>query len=452
MNEQSFNLSTTTLTVRNSMSPATAGRGFLLLALALACFALSPTPNAFGVSPPPDGGYPNNNTAEGFDALLSLTSGSDNTAIGIDALERNTSGSFNTATGAGALLENTIGLNNTAIGFEALFSNTTGANNTANGSDALLNNTTGFDNTAAGANALERNTTGANNTANGFQALNSNTTGNFNTANGVEALFSNTTGFDNTAIGVEALNNNTTGSNNTANGVQALNNNTTGGNNIALGHLAGQNLTTGSNNIDIGNVGVATEANTIRIGAEGTQASTFVAGISGATVPKGVAVIIDSSGHLGTTKSSACFKEEIKPMGDASEAILALKPVTFRYKRELDPDGIRQFGLIAEQVEKINPDLVARDEKGQVYTVRYDAVDAMLLNEFLKEHRKVEEQEATIAQLKSAALKQEAVNAKQRKGMEVLTASMKEQASQIQKVSAQFELSKLAPQVVVNND
>jgi len=219
-----------------------------------------------------------------------------------------------------------------------------------------------------------------------------------------------------------------------------------------LGHLAGQNLTTGSNNIDIGNVGVATEANTIRIGAEGTQASTFVAGISGATVPKGVAVIIDSSGHLGTTKSSACFKEEIKPMGDASEAILALKPVTFRYKRELDPDGIRQFGLIAEQVEKINPDLVARDEKGQVYTVRYDAVDAMLLNEFLKEHRKVEEQEATIAQLKSAALKQEAVNAKQRKGMEVLTASMKEQASQIQKVSAQFELSKLAPQVVVNND
>src|SRR5271165_65471 len=435
VNQQSFNLRTTTLTVRNSMSPATAGSGFLLLALALACFALSPTPNAFGVSPPPDGGYPNNNTAEGFDALLSLTSGSNNTAIGIDALERNTTGSFNTATGAGALLENTIGLNNTAIGFEALFSNSNGANNTANGSDALLNNTTGFDNTAAGANALERNTTGANNTANGFQALNSNTTGNYNTADGVEAL-----------------NNNTTGGNNTANGVQALNNNTTGGNNIALGHLAGQNLSTGSNNIDIGNVGVATEANTIRIGTEGTQAATFMAGINGATVPKGVAVIIDSSGHLGTTKSSARFKEEIKPMENASEAILALKPVTFRYKHELDPDGIPQFGLIAEQVEKINPDLVARDEKGQVYTVRYDAVNAMLLNEFLKEHRKVQEQEATIAQLKSAALKQEAVNAEQRKGMEALTASLKEQASQIQKVSAQFELSKLAPQVVVNSD
>jgi hypothetical protein len=452
MYRQSFNLRATTLTVRNSMSPATAGRGFLLLTLALACFALSPTPKAFGVSPPPDGGYPNNNTAEGFAALLSLTSGSDNTAIGIDALERNTTGSFNTATGAGALLENTIGLDNTAIGFEALFSNTNGANNTATGSDALLNNTTGFDNTAAGTNALEKNRTGANNTANGFQALNNNTTGNFNTANGVEALFSNTTGFDNTANGVEALNNNTTGGNNTANGVQALNNNTTGGNNIALGHLAGQNLTTGNNNIDIGNVGVAAEANTIRIGTEGTQAATFIAGISAATVPTGVAVIIDSSGHLGTTMSSACFKEDIKPMENASEAILALKPVTFRYKHELDPDGIPQFGLIAEEVEKINPDLVARDEKGQVYTVRYDAVNAMLLNEFIKEHRKVQEQEATIAQLKSAALKQEAVNAEHRKEMEALTASLKEQASQIQKVSVQLELSKLAPQMVVNKD
>ena len=451
MNQQLFNLRTTALTVRNSVSLATAGRGFLLLALALACFALSPTPNAFGVSPPPDGGYPNNNTAEGFDALLSLTSGSDNTAIGTDALERNTTGSNNTASGSGALVENTIGLNNTAIGFEALFSNNSD-NNTATGSDALLNNTTGFDNTAAGTNALEKNTTGANNTANGFQALNSNTTGNFNTANGVEALFSNTTGFDNTANGVEALNNNTTGGNNTANGVQALNNNTTGGNNIALGHLAGQNLTTGSNNIDIGNVGVATEANTIRIGTEGTQAATFMAGISGATVPNGVAVIIDSSGHLGTTKSSARFKEEIKPMQNASEAILALKPVTFRYKRELDPVGIPQFGLIAEQVEKINPDLVVRDEKGQVYAVRYEAVNAMLLNEFLKEHRKVQEQEAAIAQLKSAALQQEAVNAEQWKEMEALTASLKEQASQIQKVSVQLELNKLAPQMVVNND
>jgi hypothetical protein len=366
MNQHSINLKTTTLAVRNSLSSATAKRGFLVIALTLACIALSPTPKAFGVSPPPDGGYLNNNTAEGFDALLSLTSG----------------------------------LDNTAIGFEALFSNTSN-NNTAAGSSALLNNRTGFDNTAVGANALLENTTGANNTANG---------------------------------------------------VQALNNNTTGGNNIALGHLAGQNLTNGSNNIDIGNVGVAAEANTIRIGTEGTQTATFIAGINGATVPTGVAVIIDSSGHLGTTKSSARFKEAIKPMDKASEAILALKPVTFRYKHELDPDGIPQFGLIAEQVEKINPDLVARDEKGQVYTVRYDAVNAMLLNEFLKEHLKVQEQEATIAQLKSAALKQEAVNAEQRKGMEALAASLKEQASQIQKVSAQLEPSKLEAQMVVNND
>ena len=333
-----------------------------------------------------------------------------------------------------------------------------GGFNTAEGDDALFSLTTGINNTASGWNALYSNTTGANNTANGFQALDSNTTGNFNTANGVEALFSNTTGFDNTANGVEALNNNTTGGNNTANGVQALNNNTTGGNNIALGHLAGQNLTTGSNNIDIGNVGVAAEANTIRIGTEGTQVATFIAGINGATVPKGVAVIIDSSGHLGTIKSSARFKEAIKPMEKASEAILALKPVTFRYKHELDPDGIPQFGLIAEQVEKINPDLVARDEKGQVYTVRYDAVNAMLLNEFLKEHRTVEELKATVgkqeeanAELKAAALKQEATITQLKAGIEALTASLKKQESQIQKVSVQLEMSKPAPRTVDNN-
>ena len=170
-------------------------------------------------------------------------------------------------------------------------------------------------------------------------------------------------------------------------------NNTTGSNNIALGFNAGFNLTTGSNNIDIGNTGVAAgESNTIRIGTEGTQKATFIAGISGVTVAGGVGVIIDTNGHLGTVVSSARFKDEIKPMDKASEAILALQPVTFRYKKELDPDGIPQFGLVAEQVEKVNPDLVARDEQGKPYTVRYEAVNAMLLNEFLKEHRKVEEQ------------------------------------------------------------
>jgi hypothetical protein len=206
-------------------------------------------------------------------------------------------------------------------------------------------------------------------------------------------------------------------------------NNTTGSFNIALGDNAGFNLTTGSNNIDIGNVGVAGEAKTIRIGKQGTQTATFIAGINGATVPTGVAVIVDGSGHLGTTTSSARFKEAIKAMDKASEAILSLRPVTFHYKHDLDPDCIPQFGLVAEEVEKVNPDLVARDAEGKPYTVRYEAVNAMLLNEFLKEHRKNEEQQATIARLE--------------KEIEALTAGL-------QKVSAQLEASKPAPQVVNN--
>src|SRR5204863_1953571 len=162
----------------------------------------------------------------------------------------------------------------------------------------------------------------------------------------------------------------------------------------------GLNLTTGNNNIDIGNVGVAGESKTIRIGKSGTQTRTFIAGISGVTVAGGVGVIVGTNGQLGTVVSSARFKEAIQPMDKASEAILALKPVTFHYKQELDPDGIPQFGLIAEQVEKVNPDLVIRDEDGKVNTVRYEAVNAMLLNEFLKEHRKVEEKAGEIAQMK----------------------------------------------------
>src|SRR5438067_856318 len=306
--------------------------GFLLT-FALACFALLPTVRA--VTPPPDGGYPGQNTAEGDNALLNLTSG----------------------------------FANTAIGFEALLSNTSGGGNTANGVDALFSNTTGSLNTANGGEALFSNTTGTQNTANGVNALQNNTRGNNNTANGVDALFSNTTGNKNTTDGDAALENNTTGSNN-----------------IALGFLAGANLTTGDNNVDIGNQGVAGEAKTIRIGTVGTHKNTFIAGISGVTVPGGIGVVIDGDGHLGTTPSSARFKKEIKPMDKASEAILALKPVTFRYKHEFDPDAIPQFGLVAEQVAKVNPDLVARDAEGKVYTVRYEAVNAMLLNEFLKEH------------------------------------------------------------------
>jgi len=204
-----------------------------------------------------------------------------------------------------------------------------------------------------------------------------------------------------------------------------------------VGFSAGTNLTTGNNNIDIGNAGVAGDANKIRIGKQGTQTGTFVAGIFGSTVASGVGVIVNSSGQLGTVLSSERFKEAITPMDKVSEAILALKPVTFRYKQELDPNGMPQFGLIAEQVEKVDPNLIVRDADGKVTTVRYDAVNAMLLNEFLKEHRKVKELEASNVQLKHDV-------AEQQKRIEALTEGL-------QKVSAQLEVSKSAPQTVLNN-
>ena len=248
----------------------------------------------------------------------------------------------------------------------------------------------------------------------------SNTEGIANTATGSAALFPNTTGNGNTATGGGALFPNTTGSVNTAIGEGALNSNTTGSNNIALGSEAGTNLTTGNNNIDIGNPGRPGESGNIRIGTR--QTKTFIAGISGATVPGGVGVIVDTNGQLGTVVSSERFKTEAKPMDKASEAILALKPVTFHYKKDLDPEGIPQFGLVAEQVEKVNPDLVVRDAEGKVYSVRYDAVNAMLLNEFLKEHQTVQELKKQVA----------------------------ERTAGLQKVSAQLELSKPAPETVLN--
>jgi O-acetylhomoserine/O-acetylserine sulfhydrylase-like pyridoxal-dependent enzyme len=215
-----------------------------------------------------------------------------------------------------------------------------------------------------------------------------------------------------------------------------------------LGEGAGNNLTTGDNNIDIGNGGFAAEGNTIRIGA--LQTTTFIAGIHGVAVT-GSAVVVNSSGQLGVAPSSERFKEQIKPMDRASEAILALKPVTFHYKHELDPESIPQFGLVAEQVEKVNPDLVVRDAEGKVFTVRYEAVNAMLLNEFLKEHKKIEEQERKLSEQDRKVQEQETSIAQLKKGMEVLTAQLHEQASQIQKVSAQLELSKTAPRTVVSN-
>ena len=269
--------------------------------------------------------------------------------------------------------------------------------NTVFGDDALLNNT-GDDNTAVGFNALLSNTTGFGNTAVGDTALPSNTNGGLNTA-----------------VGLSALSQNIRGNNNVAIGSSALLNNKNGDNNIAVGYTAGMD-NHGSDNIDIGHHGGTFDSGVIRIGIAGTHRVTFIAGISGVAV-SGSQVMVDSNGKLGVIASSERFKDSVKPMDNASEAILALKPVTFRYKHDLDPKGIPQFGLVAEEVEKVNPDLVARDEQGKPYTVRYDAVNAMLLNEFLKEHRKNEEQEETIA--------------RQQKQIDALTAGL-------QKVSAQL--------------
>ena len=426
------------------------------------------------------------NTAVGSIALASNTDGSENTAVGFLALSSNTTASGNTAVGSYALDENTTGTDNTAIGVLALEANTTGSNNTANGANALFSNTTGGYNTATGdsalygpgpfeppstgsfnvadgSRALFSNSTGSSNVANGFYAMYTNTTGSFNAANGANALEYNTIGGGNVANGGFALFTNTTGMNNVAEGFDALFNNTTGNNNIGIGIGAGGALTTGDNNIDIGNAGVAGESAKIRIGTKPTHKNTYIAGIHGVTVARGIGVIIDSAGHLGTTTSSARFKDKIQPMDKASEAILALEPVTFRYRQELDPEQVPQFGLVAEQVAKVNPDLVARDEEGKPYTVRYEAVNAMLLNEFLKGHRKAQAQDATIAELKSNVAKQEAVIAQQQKSfettiaqqqkqIETLTSTLREQASQIQKVSARVTAAdQSALRVVVNN-
>jgi Chaperone of endosialidase len=382
------------------------------------------------------------NTANGSGALQSNTIAEANTAIGSKALFLNSEGSSNTATGASALFANTLGAQNTASGGEALFSNTIGAQNTATGAAALSSNTEGFGNTANGFLALFSNTMGVYNTATGYHALQSNTTGDINVAIGQQALNQNTQGDGNVALGASALLNNMIGDNNVAIGFSALSNNT-GSANIALGSGAGAGLTTGNSNIVIGpNVsGVAGEANTLRIGQSIFR--TFIAGIRGVTTGNNdaVNVVIDSAGQLGTMSSSRRFKKEIKPMDEASEAILALKPVTFHYKS--DKKSTPQFGLVAEEVAEVNPDLVVRDQNGEVYTVRYDAVNAMLLNEFLKEHRKVQaqdrkikEQETTIADLKNE--------------MEAVIAHAKEQDAKIQKVSDQLQASNSAAQVVVN--
>ena len=358
----------------------------------LTCFALFQRAEA--VNPPPDGGYPGGNTAEGQNALLGLTTGTYNTGVGFSSLSVTTTGNFNTGMGAGTLLANTAD-QNTATGAGALLSNTTGAFNTANGAFALFTNTIGTSNTASGAFALLNNTTGVENTANGYRVLSGNATGVGNTAYGSQAL------------------------------VQS-----TGNNNIALGAHAGFNISTGSNNIHIGNVGAGNESATVRIG-DNNQTKTFIAGINGVNQGSPTAVFINTlTGQLGTTApaSSRRYKKEIKPMDTASEAVLALKPVSFHYKS--DNTKTPQFGLIAEDVADVNPDLVVRDENGEIYTVRYDAVNAMLLNEFLKEHHQVQDLKATVAE--------------QQRRIDALTMGL-------QKVNAQLEASRPAQQVAVKD-
>ena len=372
------------------------------MTLALLCFGLLPTMHA--VNPPPGGFYPGFNTAEGQNALFSLTTGSANTAVGWFSLWSNTEGSFNTAAGAGTLLFNTADAN-TAFGAAALLFNTTGFNNTAVGAAALLNNTQGDSNVAVGSQALNKNTEGGNNNAVGFLALFSNTTGGGNNAVGEVALFSNVTGHDNTAIG----------------------------------DSAGGNIT-GSYNVCIGSgvEGVAGENNTTRI-------SNIYATVQPVVGTDPDVVSVNSTGRLGRGNvSSRRYKHEIKPMENASEALLALKPVTFRYSKEYDATQTLAFGLIAEEVAEVYPDLVGRNPEGQPESVRYEQINAMLLNEFLKEHGRgeeqdcrIQEQETTIVELKSE--------------IQNLAAMVNEQASELRKVSAEMQISNAAAQAIASN-
>jgi trimeric autotransporter adhesin len=466
----------------------------LLITVALLYFGLLPTAKALLPAPPPDGGYPGGNTAEGINALHDV-----NTAVGI---------------------------NNTAVGLNALTNDTTGAYNVAVGSGALQSNTTGQQNMAVGAEALA-NSNGNFNMAIGFRTLFMNT-GSRNSGVGAAALRNNTTASDNTAIGSTAMRENTIGANNTAIGSGALTNLNRGDRNTAIGRGAGATYTGAeSNNICIGDQtgGETGESNTIRIGSNMPSGGLIVGGVDpfssdffriGSNMPSGGmivgsvgalksitigasftgggiqyqeftgqtvsigqnfvtfngsshcliggifnqtptigshAVVIGPDNRLADASlSSRRFKKDIAPIDKISEGILALKPVTFHFKN--DDTNYPQFGLVAEDVAEVNPDWITRDPQGEIYGVRYDTIPILLLNEFLKEHKKVEEQQASIAELKSTV-------AQQQKGMEVLTAQLKEQAAQIQKVSAQLaaaspsggglEASKPAPQVVNNN-
>ena len=460
----------------------------LVTPLVLLCFGLLPQADA--VVPPPDGGYPNFTTAEGQNALFSLTTGAANTAVGWFSLKSVTTGSFNTGVGAGTLVLNT-GSENTAIGTAALLFNTA-SGNTAVGSRALLNNTTGGTlgniqgvdvgaNVAVGQQALESNTVASANTAVGYQALQSFTTGPVGleqiglcTAVGFQALANATgNGFANSAFGYNALANNTDGGGNTAIGLQTLVSNIIGSSNVAIGNNALSN-STGDNNIALGfNAGgaVSTANNVICIGALGANVnnSCFIGNIYSNMQPivgtDPDSVTITSNGRLGRGNvSSRRYKHDIKPMEKASEALYALKPVSFRYNKEYDGTQTLAFGLIAEEVAEVYPDLVGRNPKGEPESVRYDQVNAMLLNEFLKEHRTVEEQQKEIAALKaelkeqrtlkSTVLSQQSVIAQQRDSFERRLAEQEKQikalTSAVEKVNAQLEMNNNTPRVAAN--
>ncbi|HEY1769262.1 MAG TPA: tail fiber domain-containing protein [Chthoniobacterales bacterium] len=364
--------------------------------------ALVVSSSVFALQPPPGGGYPNQDTALGQDALFNEAGLGSNTAIGFEALYYNNGGSYNTAVGSVSMQANTTGGDNVAVGELSMTDNTTGTWNVAVGEGALATNTTGGGNVALGNSALELSTTAFSNVAIGDHAL-FGAHGGYNVAIGRVALGNTFAGTDNVAIGDAALSY------------------CSGNENVAIGPAAGLQLTTGNHNIDIGNEGTATDHRTIRIGNLRTQHRAFIAGVSGVALANGVPVMIAADGQLGVAAVSA-RKEGIAPMEKGSEAILSLQPVTFRYGKEFDSLGTAQFGLVAEEVAKVAPDLVARDAEGKPFSVRYDAVNAMLLNEFLKEHRKVEEQAGEIGALKSALAEVQQALAKQ--------------AAQIEKVSA----------------
>jgi hypothetical protein len=334
------------------------------------------------------------NTALGTSALANDVAGVgiENTGLGFAALFLNETGSKNTAVGAGALQSNSVD-NNTGVGYEALLDNTTGLLNTAVGAGALLSNTTGHYNTATGGEALTTNTNGSLNVADGLDALTSNTTGSENIATGYQAMYSNATGSNNIAVGFSALQGNSTGSDNVAIGSLA-GAFTTGNNNIAIGSGAGGNHDfTGNNNIDIGNAGGAVDSNTIRIGTKGTQTRAFIAGIATSPI-YGFPVVVNGNGRLGIQASSARYKRDIHNMSGASGKLMKLRPVTFRYKE--DPSGTLQYGLVAEEVARVYPELVTYGDDGKPISVANHLLPAMLLNELQKQVRENQRKDAQI--------------------------------------------------------